>query len=197
MTDAMPLRKPRGVARVFFQEILEGDRRKLEARSNDDPSAGGGARDLRVPHSAFGPLFKKFFPDEVVKRRRRGGHSTNVTLQGGEVVWLKKGQESSRAVLYEPPTDARPAEGRIGRIHDIPALADGVPSADEGRVFLLLVQEDDGKVYPHYVTAKQLQDPKFNREIAAAIRRCAAATPDNRAVRGYVDYVAQKQYCHG
>jgi len=91
MTDAKPLRKPRGVARVFFQEILEGDRRKLEARSNDDPGAGGGARDLRVPHKAFGPLFKKFFPNEVVKRRRRGGQPTDVTLQGGEVVWIEKG----------------------------------------------------------------------------------------------------------
>lgn len=197
MPDEKSLRRPKGVARVFFQEILEGDRRKLEARSNDDPSAGGGARDLRVPHKGFGTLFKKFFPAEEVKRRRRDGKPTNVTLQSGEVVWLEDGQERSRKVLYEPPTDARPAEGRIARIHDIPVLAAGVPSEDQGRVFLLLVQEDDGKVFPHYVTMKQLEDPKFNREISSAIRQCAQETAENHAVRGYVDYVAQKKYCHG
>lgn len=190
------LRRPRGVARIFFQEIREGDRRKLEARSNDAPS-GGGARDLRVPHAAFGPIFRRFFPADKVVQRRRGGLATNVTLYSGRLFWVDQGTERSVDVTYEPPTDARPSEGRVARIHDIPVLADRVPPATAEQVFLLLVQEDNGKIYPHYVTAGQLADPGWNRDVSRAIRSCIVQTPDGATVRGYVDYVAQERYCHG
>ena len=190
------LRKPSGVARVFFQEILEGDRRKLEARSND-ASTGGGARDLRVPHKAFGPLFAKFFPTPKSVKRRRGGVSTTVEVQSGHVHWVERNVEYTHDVQYEPPTDARGSEGRIAKIHDISVLAERIPPASAGQVFLLLVQEDNGKVFPHYVTLKGLKDTGFNREISRIIRLCASNTRQGRSVRGYIDYVAGKSYCHG
>lgn len=189
------LRKPQGVARIFFQQIREGDRRKLEARSNDS-ATGGGARDLRVPHTKFGPIFRRLFPADAVGSRRRGGAKKDVTLYSGRLWWMEGDVEKSVGVVYEPPTDARPSEGRIGRIHDIPVLAERVPPEADGTVFLLLVQQDDGKVFPHYVTATQLQDPGWNRDIAAAIRSCMHCTPPGATVRGYVDYVNQERYCH-
>lgn len=191
------LRKPHDVARIFFQEILEGDRRKLEAQSNDAPT-GGGARDLRVPHKPFGPIFRRMLPDEETQIRRRDNKKVPVTVYVGRLYWVEKGQERSWPAQYEPPTSARPTEGRIARIHEIPVLADQVPPADRGRTFLLLVQQDNGKVYPHYVTERDhLDDPQFNREIASAIRQCAANTSAGRSVRGYVDFIEDKVYCHG
>lgn len=190
------LRKPRGVSRIFFQEIREGDRRKLEARSNDAAS-GGGARDLRVPHAKFGPIFRRLFPNDKVVQRRRGGIPKNTTLYSGKLYWVEEGATKEVAVEYEPPTDARPSEGRIGRIHDIPVLADGVPPEGAGRVFLLLVQEDNGKVFPHYVTAAQLADPRWNRDISKAIQSCMLHTAEGATVRGFVDYSTGERYCHG
>jgi len=192
----MALKRPAGVSRIFFQEIREGDRRKLEARSNISQT-GGGARDLRVPHDKFGPIFRRLFPADKVVSRRRAGTARDVTLYAGRLYWLEGDVERSVDVEYEPPTDARPTEGRIPRIHDLPVLASGVPPESGGTVFLLLVQRDDGKVFPHYVTAAQLQDPRWNKDITAAIRQCRASTADGSTVRGFVDYAAQERYCHG
>lgn len=191
----MGLKRPAGISRIFFQEIREGDRRKLEARSND-ARTGGGARDLRVPHDKFGPIFRRLFPADEIKTRHRAGTARDVTLYSGKLHWLDSGVERSVDVVYEPPTDARPSEGRIARIHDLPALATGLPPESAGTVFLLLVQRDDGKVFPHYVTAAQLQDPGWNRDITAAIRQCMASTPRGSTVRGFVDYATQERYCH-
>lgn len=190
------LSRPRGVSRIFFQEIREGDRRKLEARSNDT-ATGGGARDLRVPHRKFGPMFRQMFSNDKVVTRRRDGMNVDVTLYTGKLYWVDGDQERFVDVDYEPPTTARPDEGRIARIHDLPVLADGVPAESEGRVFLLLVQRDDGKVFAHYVTANALASGGWNKDLADAIRGCMQATAERHSVRGYVDYVKSERYCHG
>src|SRR4051794_5281303 len=101
--------KPKGVARVFFQEILEGDRRKLEARSNDSKT-GGGARDLRVPHTKFWPVLRHMFPGQTAVKRTRNGERVDFTIHTGTLYTTKGGVESSVEVTYEPPTDARPSE---------------------------------------------------------------------------------------
>lgn len=191
----MGLSRPRGVSRIFFQEIREGDRRKLEARSND-AATGGGARDLRAPHEKFESMFRRMFPNDKVVNRRRDGMSVQVTLYTGKLYWVDGDDERSVDVVYEPPTTARPSEGRIARIHDLPVLANGVPAESEGRVFLLLVQRDDGKVFAHYATANALASGGWNKDIATAIRQCMQATPESHSVRGYVDYVKPERYCH-
>ena len=195
MSD-MGVARPKGIACVFFQEIREGDRRKLQARSNTSPS-GGGARDLRVPHKEFGPMFRRMFPHDVAQERLRRGARERVPCYGGELYWVNESGEHSVKVQYEPPTDARPSEGRIARIHDLPVLADKVPSQRDGRCFLLLVQNDEGKVFPHYVTDAQLAAGDWNAIVTQAIAECTAGTPANRSVRGYVDFIGGAGYCHG
>lgn len=198
MTRNTGTAKPQGVKRIFFQEILEGDRRKLEGRSNDAAS-GGGARDLRFPNTEFGQLFRELLPGTKAVKRTRNQTQVEIEVNVGDVYWFDPvtNNEVTAEVTYESPTDARPREGRIPRIHDISYLAHRVPPAHEGPVYLLLVQQDSGKVYPHYITARMLNDPLFNQDVAATIRQCAVSTPDHRSTRGYIDYSAQKRYCHG
>lgn len=191
---------PRAVARVFFQEIEEGDRRKLEAASND-ASTGGGARDLRIPHRDFWPCLRKLFPTEKTASRRRDGQRRDLTVYVGELFWVDASGEDgsaavrSQSVVYEPPTDARPSEGRITKIHALPILRNSVPPPTQGTVFLLLIQQVDGKVFPHYVTETTLRDPGFNRDVATHIGDCIGRA-GNRKVRGYIDFTTGDAYCH-
>lgn len=187
--------EPSGVLRIFFQEVRAGDRRKLAAQSND-AQTGGGARDLRVPHEKFGPLFGKMFPNEVRRVRSRGGDRREVVCNGGPLYWVDEHGEHSIDVEYEPPTSARPAEGRLTRIHEIPMLAEKVPGAEEGRCFLLLVQNGTKKVFHHYVTAAQLDSGGWNLVLQTAINECIKKTPTGRSVRGYYDFVVSESYCH-
>src|ERR1700730_15233438 len=154
--------RPDGVRRIFFKEVMIGDRRKLVAESADS-STGGGARDLRVPHRAFGEFFARMLPGSRIQT----GKGRLMKIQVGRLYWsgAQFAQEESAELEYWPPTKARATEGRIARIHALPPLED--PPKGEGPCFLLLVQDDAGKVRAHYVTEKDLGDHRFNRQVAA------------------------------
>jgi hypothetical protein len=210
------------IERLFFYEMYEGDLKKLEALSNVDPTAGGGARDLRFPHVDFKPIMEKLFPGEEVRTTtrtdpdaavssttgRRPRKPTTVTIRIGNLVWTNsKGEEQSETVECHPPTVRRPSEGRLARIHSIPPLRTNVPNLSGGRVFLVLGQYSDGRVFPQYVREDYLQSPQCDKAISGPILACAqsadeleAAGRARRRVQGYVDYVTPKgirSYCHG
>jgi hypothetical protein len=136
-------------------------------------------------------LFKKFFPDT----RGVGGYRD--PIQYGTLVWDEGPAEKSTPIEYWPPTDARPQEGRIARIHDIPPLRDRLPEDTEEQVVLLLVQDDDDRVRAHYVTTTDLKNPKFNRRIATFILSCLENTRTGRSGRGFIDLEDEREYCHG
>lgn len=181
----------RGAIRVFFQELKEGDLLKLQAESNVAPT-GGGARDLRVsPEAQFRPFLERLFPTtRTARRTKRGAVVVNV----GNVHWSSEhGVETREAELW-PPTDVRPYELRIAKIHQVfPSV---VPEEGAGRPFVLLVQNDVGEVWGHYVTERDLRSGDFNERIADVIVNCIDQTPEHRSVRGYVDLRSGQQYCH-
>ena len=107
------------IARIVFREILEGDRLKFIAQSNISDT-GGGARDLRFRGwDQMEEVLRKLFPGTEVAKRRRAGADT-LEIYSGRFHWLRKsdGVEVSREALLEPPTDARPNEARITRVHE-------------------------------------------------------------------------------
>lgn len=175
---------PPNVRRVFYREILPGDRLKAAALSNIAPT-GGGARDFRFNARRFDPILKKMF-------LRQTATPSGLEVRVATVYWGRRNQPKHADLEYWPPTNARPAEGRIARISSVDAFANP-PQTDEP-VFALFSQHRDGKVWVRYATLSGLQ--QGNQTIAEQIRVCYASKRGERAVVGYIDFDEGKAYCH-
>lgn len=189
----------RAPVRVVFKQIMDGDRRKVLAESNDSDS-GGGARDFRFNHSGLGPTFAAMFPERETFTRRRNGNSTQIEVYVGRLVWLRDPSRLESGVdemkiVYEPPTDARGSEGRIAKVHTYPPFR-RYPQETKGRVFLLLVEDETGAVWPFYATQDSLKTDRWNRTLADAILTCIARTPGHQAVQGATDLRSGESYCN-
>jgi hypothetical protein len=186
--------------RLLFKSIEKGDRLKLEARSNISAS-GGGARDMRLPHRPFQPAVVKMFPKVVQESRRRDGKTKLLDLRKATLVWTdEQGQIQTKEITYEPPTTARPSEGRITRIHEIPPLAVAyLPPKTDGRAIALFIQDSDGRLRAHYTSHAALVNPPrpwyplARDTILAALK----ATPDGHSASGWVDFTTGLNYIHG
>lgn len=173
--------------RMFWKEILPGDLLKLRAESNVSPS-GGGARDLRFPDRPFRPLLSRMFPNP-------GRSGRQDILVGTLVSEDPSGKQVQFEVEYWPPTDARPTEGRLARIHSLPPLQ-GPPDPGESRLVLMLVQDESGAVRAHYATEQELGSGRWHSDVARPILRCLGQTREGRAAVGYIDFKSGDEYCH-
>jgi hypothetical protein len=190
-----------GVARILYKEIVEGDLRKIIAESNDS-ATGGGARDFRFgDFEKLEPIIRKMFPEVTKEMRRRSGQNVQVEIFRGTFYWNFTGKDEHKEVEFEPPTTARPREGRITRVHEQPCFdVKRIPKFGEGnRVLLLLVQRNDETVWPYFVEESSLStfgawDPRVAKELMGCIH---AQRPENRAVIGYRDFITGEDYCNG
>lgn len=172
---------------IFWQEILPGDLRKMEARSAD-ATTGGGARDLRFPDAPFRPVFERMFPEAAAVQGR--------PVRRGNLVWDDKQGRQAQIVEYWPPTDARPGEGRLARIHEMEPLRDP-PDPGGGQLILLLVLDDANDVRAFYATSAELQD-EWHEDVARPILECLGEDRHGGvAARGWVNLVNGQRYCHG
>lgn len=190
------------VARILYKEIVAGDLRKILAQSND-ADTGGGARDFRFgSFNTLLPVIKQMFPQMVKENRKRDGVIEQSNVFKGEFFWHdSKGQIKRKDSFFEPPTDVRPSEGRIARVHEYGCFDTSlVPAGGEGnRVLLLLIQLHDGSVWPFYAEEKTLRtkgiwDPVVAKELIDCLDAERAA---NRAVIGYRDFINEGRYCNG
>lgn len=191
------------VARVLFKEINDGDIRKFKAESNNEPTDGGGARDLRFgSYPQMKPMFEILFPSTVVRERRRKGTTVQLNILKGTFKWFDlSGVLHSMDASFEPPTTARPSEGRITKVHTYGCFDPArVPQGgEEDRIFLLLVQNDnDPAVWPHFAKETSLRGPGWDESVASRILGCMAAQrAAGQAVIGYFDLVSGESYCNG
>ena len=137
------------IARVLWKEIRPGDRRKFVAASNDVPT-GGGARDLRFRgDEELENIILSMFPhaeEAFVAARAASGSRGIVARSVGTSMTEGKSRTKSVAAYMEPPTDARPREWRIVRVHKYEVFQVALPpERDDDRVLLLLIQTADGK----------------------------------------------------
>lgn len=149
------------IVRVLFQALTAGDRRKMDAMSNDAPT-GGGARDLRFsPTDRFLPFFERMLPEVV--RERRG--STEVETYRGPVVWDVNGEQRSGVMTVWPPTDARSNECRIVRVNQFgfSGLVREDPAGGES-IFMLFQQKND-VVRVYFTTETSLKAEDWNSAI--------------------------------
>lgn len=185
---------PAGVKRVVFKELAEGDYRKFEAQSND-AETGGGARDLRFrPYDEFQVVFRALFPGVRKVRRRRNGQQSEIEIFVGRLHWSVGGISSSDEAVFEPPTDARPHEGRIPVVHRYKPLQD-LPPQGSKKVVLLLIQRSDDTVWLELVPEDSLRSGDWEDRVAGPILDSLdAKRPANQVARGFVDLVARRNY---
>lgn len=189
------------VARILYKEIVGGDLRKIHAASNDSDS-GGGARDFRFgSYPNIEQVVRQMFPSQKQESRRRGGRNVPTTLYFGSFHYLVNGATYSKESIFEPPTDARPMEGRIARVHEQPCLAtDLMPQVSAGnRVFLLLIQLIDGTVWPYYAEERTLRTAGlWDPNVAERMLECIDARRSSaHAVVGFFDFTNSTRYCNG
>lgn len=188
---------PTGVARILYKQIVPGDLRKIVAESNDSDT-GGGARDFRFgDFQKLEPIIRKMFPHTVKEHRRRDGQNVEVDIFRGTFHWNTKGIDEKKDVEFEPPTTARPSEGRITRVHEQPCFApERIPKS--GKVLLLLVQRNDGTVWPHFIEEVSLSEPgAWHASVAKELLNCINhKRAANRAVIGYRDFTTGQGYCN-
>ena len=189
------------VARILYKELVEGDLRKLQAKSND-ADTGGGARDFRFgAYNTLLPVIKQMFPQTVKENRKRGGQIVQIDVFKGVFSWRNAmGGVQSKEAYFEPPTDVRPSEGRIARVHEYPCFdASHVKIGAGNRVLLLLIQLHDGSVWPHYAEEVSLRTPNaWHPVVAKELLDCLdAVRPVNQAVIGYRDFTNAGRYCNG
>ena len=189
------------VARILYKEIVQGDIRKIHAESNN-ADTGGGARDFRFgSYLNIAAIVMKMFPNPTVESRRRSGVATPTNIYCGKFYWRDKtGNVCCANSYFEPPTDARPAEGRITRVHEQPCLStEQMPMpTDQNRVFLLLIQLLDDTVWPFYVEERTLRttglwDPNVAQKMLDCIDARRRA---DQAVIGFFDFMAGESYCN-
>lgn len=183
---------------VVYKEVVEGDLRKLRAESNDNPGAGGGARDLRLPSKTFRPVMNHIFTREAVGR---GGRLIRVA----DMIYLDAAREPRLTTLeYWPPTAARPREDRISKIHKSPALGGRLPDEGRGRVFVLFIKFSDNSVRVTYAYEDELRSGKWADELSGAILSCLTKTAGKNSgrsgllmpVQGYYEFTTGVQFCH-
>lgn len=190
------------VARILYKEIVPGDLRKINAESND-ADTGGGARDFRFgSYPNISAIVMRMFPNQVTENRRRNSVIVPTTIYSGTFHWEDNANRVFSAISYfEPPTDARPSEGRITRVHEQPSLAVGLmpASTPTNRVFLLLIQLLDGTVWPYYAEERTLRTAGlWDPQVAQQMLQCMDAhRRADQAVIGFFDFVNGGSYCNG
>lgn len=182
------------VARILYKEIVEGDRRKADAESNDSAS-GGGARDFRFPYVSVLPAVELIFPEKILRRDK--------VVHQGTFFWRDPGstQVVSRTAEFMSPTRSRPTEGWISQVPKFSCFdTDRIPRGGVGnRVLLLLIQLHDQSVWPHFAEESTLRvkgawDPSVAQELLSCLDARRAA---NRAVIGYIDFTKSRRFCNG
>lgn len=189
------------VVRILYKELLAGDLRKLQATANDADS-GGGARDFRFrSFSTLLPVIEKMFPQTVQEIRTRDKQRVLVNIFKGSISWYDAQRNIvTKEVFMEPPTSARPNEGRIPRIYEYQCFdASHVSIGVGNRVLLLLIQVSDGSIWPYYAEEVSLRTPgNWHAAVAQVLLGCLDATrPTGQAVLGFKDFINNESFCNG
>lgn len=177
MPNAMNL----GIKLVIYKRIVEGDLSKFTATSNVTPS-GGGARDLRFsPATEFYPVFRRMFPIEADG------------ILCGQFFWAN--HLPTEAEIH-PPTNSRPNEIRIGRIHEC-FPQEVIPESSTDCV-LLLVLDNANRVFPHFTSLASLKRDGWHPAIKNPIVAGLTAPRNARTTAmGYVDIENGRSYSNG
>ena len=166
---------------VIYKRIVEGDLSKFTATSNITQS-GGGARDLRFsPAEEFFPVFRRMFAQDADGVLR------------GQFSWVNHAPTDAE---IHPPTNSRPNEVRIGRIHE--CFPQSVIPNDSTDCVLLIVFDNAGRVSPYFTSLRSLKNDNWHPAIKVPIiEGLTAKRSANVTSMGYVDMESGRHYTNG
>ena len=133
-------------------------------------------------------MLRKLFPQTKVANRRRAG-ANELEIYIGRFHWLSHGTEVSHAAHLEPPTDARPNESRVTRVHEYDCFTIKPPEEGSGRLLVIFIQKLDDSVWPFVITEQSLEHEDWNPAVADFL--LSAINADRRkgnAAYGFVDF---------
>lgn len=161
--------------RILFKTLTDGDWKKFAGHSNNDPSAGGGARDLRYNGLAtFASIASQLFPAASQGMRKRDGVMKLVTLHEGELRY-GHGPGQKDSAVFESPTDARNKEWRLTQVTGMTLANYAAPVAGSNdEDILVLAQQDNGEVWAVFSTINTVAGgafPAFIQGVATAPTR--------------------------
>lgn len=190
------------VQRLLYKQLLAGDFRKLTGTSNNAPKAGGGARDIRLPYTAFDPVFAELLPGIEMDLRKEAGIARRVMspVRTGPVHVTLASGPAVETMRWERPTPSRPTEGRIPTVHEVAAtsalLAAQTAAGDSS--FLLIVQDHSGQLRVHAAHAADLRSGKWAEQVAKPIlaHLDSPRRRRDRAACGYLDFTDGTRYAH-
>ncbi len=167
---------------VFFKQVLPGDLEKYNTRASTS-GTGGGARDLRISQAnLFRPLLS-----QMIAEPSTDGRFTQATV-------LSKlgGNEVETPIELWRPTEARPNELRISRIHSIPGWEvdeDEFARNSEVNMAMFYVLEMDvhGTVTAKVLTQRQLTQEHVG--IAQLITKLQERDGDRFAITGAANVI--------
>ncbi|QNR96655.1 hypothetical protein ICJ04_14245 [Stenotrophomonas sp. 169] len=175
--------------RILFKTVPGGDWRKFTGTSNNNPSAGGGARDLRYNgFNDFELVASALFPTKLIRRTRGGAPKLIDAYQGS----LKHtfGPSLSDEAFFENPTDVRGAEWRFTKVSGKSPIALAVPQAGPSDTdILVLVQENAGELVPVFTTLNTMPPGPIATFIAQVCSAPRKSRSDATAA-GFLDLVA-------
>ena len=168
------------VSLVIYKKIVEGDLRKFTATSNFT-KIGGGARDMRFnPALEFFPAFQRMF-------------TQSGSILRGYFSWAN---EPDTEVEVHPPTNARPNEVRIGKIHE--CFPQSVIPNDATDCILLIVLDGTGKVCPYFTSQYSLVHDNWHPAIKDPILEGLNAQRSSKTTAmGFVDIDNGRSYTNG
>lgn len=170
-----------GVKLVVYKRIVEGDLSKFTATSNITQT-GGGARDLRFsPAAVFFPVFQRMFEKDFDGVLR------------GHFSWANHTPTDANV---HPPTNSRPNEVRIAKIHEC-FPTDIIPT-DATDCVLLIVLDEIGRVSPYFTSMRSLKNDNWHPAIKIPIiEGLNAERSPNVTAMGYVDIENGRNYTNG
>jgi hypothetical protein len=185
---------PSEIKRLVFREVLPGDTLKFAAKSNKQKAAGGGARDFRYrPYNKFDNIFGKILKQRSKVTRRRNKKSVSVGIYYDNATLVQNGINTPKVLEFEPPTTARKGEGRLTKLS---SLGLSVPKG-EGRVYLLVWQTGDDKVWFGFATQTQLEAKAWFKEINDFLLACMHAhRRAGNAAQGFMDFETSHTFCN-
>lgn len=166
---------------VIYKKIVYGDLKKFYAKSNDEPS-GGGARDLRFsPATEFMKAFEKMFSPYK-----------DGILQG----YFSWENHEDTEVFIKPPTNSRSNEMRIATVNKcFPAQV--IPK-DVSDCILLIIQDDNGKVWPYFTSKYSLKNDDWHPMIKDKILKGLNAKRSSKiSPMGYIDIADGGSFTNG
>lgn len=189
------IKAPTGVSRIVFKQLLDGDWKKFEAKSNIAQS-GGGARDIRFGNwPSMRRALGELFPGRTSLLRKRGGVRQMVELYVGSLCWLEDGNFVTKEALLESPTDARGTEARLARVPDYNCFKFAIPEEGAGRLIALLIQREDGSVWPRVVTERSLEHDDWDSRVSDFLLSALnAKRAKHNAAYGFIDFITGETF---